>query len=112
MQTRLRPEMVSLRLHVLDFVRRYLGAWKVSPSYGEIAAALGTNRTRVKDAVKSLVAEGLLLRTPGPRGLAMPSEREAALRVLIALGWTVRKGSHELIAPVTDFPLPKVRRAN
>lgn len=98
---RLTPAMASMRLLVLDFVRRYIGRWKASPSYGEIAEALGTNRTRVRKAVKSLESEGLLLRSPGPRGLAMPSERQAALRVLRMLGWHV----DERAEAVTNRPL-------
>ena len=110
---RLRPEMVSLRLHVLGFVRRYIGRFKYSPSQGEIAAACSTNRTRVKDALKSLAEEGLLLRSPGPRGLKMPSERDAALRVLKALGWSVDEAERHVAPPgpngaasVPNFTLP------
>jgi len=107
---RLRPDMASLRLLALDFVRRYIGQWGASPSYGEIAAALDTNRTRVRKAVKSLAADGLLLRTPGARGLALPETRESALHVLRALGWDV-DGTTRAVRPppgvvaVTNTPL-------
>lgn len=88
---RLAPDMASLRLLVLAFVRDYFGKWDASPSYGEIAAAMTppSNRTRIRKAVKSLVADGLLLRSPGPRGLKLPDSREAALRVLRELGWRI-----------------------
>jgi Mn-dependent DtxR family transcriptional regulator len=56
---RLSPEMASFRLLVLACVREYIEANHDSPSYGEIAAALGSNRTRVRKAVKQLAAEGL-----------------------------------------------------
>lgn len=86
---RQRPEMASLKLLVLKFVRTYIETWGHSPSYGEIAAALDRNRWRVRDTVKRLAAEGLLLRKPGPRGLALPEKEEEALRQLRALGWTI-----------------------
>ena len=107
---RLRPDMASLRLLALDFVRRYIGQWGASPSYGEIAAGLDTNRTRIRKAVKSLAADGLLLRTPGARGLALPETRENALHVLRSLGWTVDASARAVAAPgvdpvVTNMPL-------
>lgn len=69
---RLSPEMASFRLKVLGFVRRYWESYGGSPSYGEIAAGLSTNRERVRKAVKRLVMARQLVRTPGPRGLALP----------------------------------------
>ena len=86
---RLAPEMASFRLLVLAFVREYIGAMGESPSYGEIAAKLDSNRTRVKMAVRSLAADGLLIRTGGPRGLQLPSVRDTAIRQLRALGYAV-----------------------
>ena len=86
---RLSAQMASRRLLILEFVQDYIGHRHVSPSYSEIAAGCGTNRTRVKDAIHKLVRDGLLLRRPGPRGLALPSERDAAVRVLSELGYLV-----------------------
>lgn len=86
---RLVPEMSSRRLQVLAFVRDYIARMGGSPSYGEIAAGIGTNRTRVKEAVRSLAREGLLLRRPGARGLALPENQAAAIATLRALGWVV-----------------------
>lgn len=83
---RLSPEMASFRGLVLAFVRSYLTEWGQSPSYGEIAAATGSNRTRVKRAVVSLERAGLLLRTPGTRGLALPDEIERARLTLERAG--------------------------
>jgi len=100
---RLTPTMASLRLLVLRFVRDYVSAWGASPSYGEIAAALETNRTRVRKAVKSLAGDGLLLRTPGPRGLALPDNLAEAVRLLGALGYAVRPIAYQA---VTNTPLP------
>ena len=102
---RLSPEMASFRLLVLKFVRAYIGEWGCSPSYGEIAAALDSNRTRVRKAVKSLVRGGLLLRQAGERGLALPAEAETAKRVLRALGWRIDERGHAAAAPVTKRPL-------
>lgn len=96
---RLRPEMASRKLQVLAFIREYIGHWGGSPSFREIAAGCDTNVTRVKEAVRKLTAEGLLLRTPGPRGLALPTERDAALRVLKALGWAIDEDLAAAIAP-------------
>lgn len=78
--------MASFRALVLAFVRDYLTEWGQSPSYGEIAAATGSNRTRVKRAVVSLERAGLLLRTPGTRGLALPDEIERARLTLERAG--------------------------
>ena len=86
---RLRPEMASLRLQVLAFVRGYITHWGDAPSYGEIAAATGTNRTRVKSAVRRLVADGHLLQAPGTRGLALPERVDDALALLRRLGWSI-----------------------
>lgn len=83
---RLKPEMVSFRGLVLAFVDSYINSWGQSPSYGEIAAGTGSNRTRVKRAVVSLERAGLLLRTPGTRGLALPDEIERARLTLIKAG--------------------------
>ena len=103
----MRPEMSSRRNLVLAFVRDYIGTWRVSPSYGEIAAGLGTNRTRIKEAVRSLVADGHLLRTPGPRGLALPGDEAAAIERLKALGWRVDAEARALAA-VTQSTLPAI----
>jgi hypothetical protein len=101
--------MASLRLLVLNFVRGYIGHWNDSPSYGEIAEALGTNRERIRQAVRSLVEDELLLRTPGPRGLALPSDRDHAIRVLHALGYTVFPSGQILpMPPLTNPTLPMI----
>ena len=88
---RLRPEMASSRLLVLDFVRSYIGRWGHSPSYNEIAAGLKISRDAVKRAVRSLVRDGLLLKSDRQRGLALPDEQAQAIRVLRVLGWTVNE---------------------
>lgn len=83
---RLSPEMASFRALVLDFVAGYIARWGQSPSYGEIAAALGSNRTRVKRAVVSLERKGLLIRAGGVRGLSLPDEIERARQTLARAG--------------------------
>lgn len=93
---RLAPEMASLRLQVLAFVRSYCTRWGESPSYGEIAQATGTNRTRVKHAVRRLVQTGQLLRQPGPRGLVLPDQQAQALALLERLGWRIDHGGQAL----------------
>lgn len=111
---RQRPEMASLKLLVLKFVRQYIADWHGSPSLGEIAHATGTNRTRVKRAVCKLAAEGQLLRVPGPRGLSLPDEEPLAMRQLLARGWTIDADRRVAMPPastgksVTNEPLPPV----
>ncbi|HZU65436.1 MAG TPA: hypothetical protein VFF98_17240 [Novosphingobium sp.] len=101
--------MVCRRALVLDFVRGYIGRWGISPSLGEIAAALGTNRTRVQAAIRALAADGLLLRGKGPRALALPDQRSAALSILRQLGWAVDEPagsvthSSPAVPPVLDY---------
>ena len=68
---RLTPAMVSRRLQVLDFVRRYIARWGGSPSYGEIAAACGISRNRAHKLVRALVHHGLIGKVPGERGLRL-----------------------------------------
>lgn len=97
--------MASWRLLVLAFVREYIDRWGHSPSYGEIAAGLSSNRTRVRKAVRSLERDGLVLRAPGPRGLTLPTVRDEAVRQLRALGFIVDEDCLQVKAPVTDPPL-------
>lgn len=104
--------MVSLRLLALDFVRQYIAKWGASPSYGEIAAALDTNRTRIRKAVKSLAADGLLLRAPGARGLALPDTRERALQVLRSLGWKVDAATTSIAPPIGTSGTPQIAVTN
>lgn len=105
---RLRPEMASFRVLVLRFVREYITRHRLSPSQGEIVNALDSNRTRVRHALRSLAADGLILRTPGERGLKLPDEREAALRTLRALGYRIppEPGPVSTLpdAPELDYP--------
>lgn len=98
---RLVPEMASFKLLVLAFVRRYLADWGSSPSFGEIANGLEADRSRVRKAVRRLVAQGLLLRAAGPRGLSLPTEQEAAAQLLRQHGWQVLPGGG------ANRPLPR-----
>lgn len=111
--TRLAPEMSSFRLLVLAFVRDYIGLMGASPSYGEIAARLGTNATRCKRAVRALVRDGHLVRIPGPRGLRLPSLRDAAVRALREQGWIIDDAALTALPPpewldtYRRLPVPK-----
>jgi hypothetical protein len=105
-QPKLGPEMASFKLLVLAFVRDYFGLMGASPSYGEIAAKLASNRERVRKAVKILERDGLLIRSPGPRGLRLPSMREQAVRLLREAGWSVDEDICLAVPPgVTKPPL-------
>lgn len=97
--------MASFRLLALAFITEYIGENGASPSYGEIAAALESSRERVRKAVRSLELDGLLLRSPGPRGLTLPTLRDAAVRQLRELGWKVDEDLRRVAEPVTDPPL-------
>jgi len=97
--------MASFRLLVLDFVRGYLGENGASPSYGEIAGGLDSSRNQVKVAVKSLVRDRLLLQGDGPRSLALPSDRDAAIRALEGLGFRIDEQARTIAQPITDPPL-------
>lgn len=104
-EARLCPEMASFRALVLDFVRDYIARWGQSPSYGEIAAGLASNRTRVKRALRSLELAGLLLRRPGTRGISLPGDIEQA-RLTLERAGLLDPGSGELVvgqmSPVED----------
>ena len=108
---RQRPEMASLKLLVLKFVQQYIVQWQGSPSLGEIASALATNRTRVRRAVRRLELDGSLVRVPGPRGLSLPDDEPVALRQLRARGWTINPDDRTATPPanapksVTNQPL-------
>lgn len=103
---KLNAEMASFRLLVLAFVREYINDMGASPSYGEIAAKLQSNRMRVRRAIRSLEREGLILRTPGPRGLSLPSMRDEAIRQLRELGFSVDEDVLAIRPPgVTHPPL-------
>jgi len=86
---RLKPAMVALRLLVLDFIHDYIHQWRISPSLGEIAAALSIDRKQAHKAVLSLASTGLVLKGPGARGLALPDQRDEAVRLLRSLGWSI-----------------------
>lgn len=113
---RLKPEMVSFRGLVLAFVDSYINTWGQSPSYGEIAAATQSNRTRVKRAVASLEREGLLLRRKGTRGLSLPDAVEKARRTLERAGMDVQPRARVTKAtllppPALDYPSAARRSA-
>jgi biotin operon repressor len=105
-QGRIRPEMASFRALVLEFVRDYLTRWGQSPSYGEVAAKLGTNRTRVKRAVVSLERAGLVLRRPGTRGLSLPDEIARARQLLESAGLLPVTNPTLLPPAALDYPAP------
>ena len=111
--TRLAPEMSSFRLLVLACVRDYIGLMGASPTYGEIAARLGTNPTRCKRAVRALIRGGHLVRVPGPRGLRLPALRDAAIRALREEGWIIDDDALTALPPpgwldtYRALPVPK-----
>jgi hypothetical protein len=109
---RLRPTMVAVRLLVLDFIHDYIAQWRMSPSLGEIAAATSIDRKHAHKAVLSLSASGLVLKGPGARGIALPEQRDEAIRLLKSLGWNVddagRLATNRPLmeGPAIDYILP------
>lgn len=87
--TKLSPAMSSRRLIVLAFVRDYIQRNGGSPSLREIANALAVSTVRVKRLLDRLIEQGELVRTPGPRGLRLPTMRDAAVRLLREHGFLV-----------------------
>ena len=104
----LTPEMASLRLLVLDFVREYICRWGHSPSYGEIASGANTHREGARRAVKSLVADRMLLRVAGPRGLSLPSQRDQAIELLRQQGYVVDEDIGRVAPPISARTGPLV----
>ncbi|WP_288338578.1 hypothetical protein [uncultured Sphingomonas sp.] len=93
--------MASRELQALAFIRSYIGEWGHSPSFGEIARAIGCPDTKtVARIVKRLVRKGRVLRQPGAhRGLMLPDDHSAALARLVASGWKVNGALREISAP-------------
>jgi len=111
---RLMPSMVALRLLVLDFIHDYITRWRCAPSLGEIAAELSIERNHARKAVLSLAASGLVIRSTGHRGIALPDQRAMAIRTLKALGWQVDDAAQSatnralMEGPPIDYcPLPE-----
>lgn len=97
---RLSPEMVSRKLQVLAFIRIFHSQHGVGPSLSEIAAAVGTNRTRVQDAIRKLAREGRVYHVPGQaRGVRPVETRDEALRLLRSEGWIVLPDRAEACHP-------------
>lgn len=69
----LSPTRASRKQAALEFIKRHFAERGASPSFGEIAAALDTNTSRVSAIVHQLARDGQILFTPGKhRGIAMP----------------------------------------
>lgn len=110
----LKPTMASLRLLVLRFIQDYIAQFHVGPSLGEIGAAFSIDRSQARKAVLLLAGDGLVLKAPGTRGLALPEQRDQAVRLLRSLGWSVddagRMATNRPLmeGPVIDYiPTPK-----
>ncbi len=104
---RLSPEMASRKLQVLAFIRLFHAQHGVGPSLGEIAAAVGTTRTRVHDSIRKLAREGRVHHMPGqPRGVRPAETRDEALRVLREEGWIILQdrnaARHPNALPILD----------
>ncbi len=103
----LSPVMSNRKLQVLDFIRLFHARHGVGPSLGEIAAAVGTTRTRVHDSIRKLAREGRVHHMPGQtRGVRPAETRDEALRVLREEGWVIlpdrNAASHPNALPLLD----------
>lgn len=112
---RLSPTMASRKLQVLAFIRLFYREHGIGPSLSEIAAAIGSNRTRAQDAIRKLAREGRVHHRPGqPRGVVPVEMRDEALRLLRAEGWTVnpeRRGiDHPDALPLLDVVDPGTKK--
>lgn len=97
---RLTAEMTSRRQLALRFIERYWAAHNRSPSYGEIAAGIGADRDRAREAVKGLVREGSVNQKRGQaRSITLPGREEAVLAILRNDGWRINASLRELIPP-------------
>ncbi|CAN5369844.1 hypothetical protein BH10PSE14_BH10PSE14_04540 [soil metagenome] len=112
-QHRLSPTMTSRKLQVYRFIVDYIVSWDGSPSYDEIAAGVGTNKSRVYAIVRQLAAEGKILHRPGARrGISLPAmaariSLDDALSKLRAAGYRVDADVMEVGVPiVTNSRLP------
>lgn len=108
---RLSPTSASLKRLALEFIKRYWADLGCSPSYGEIAAALGTNRERVRVIVHQLARDGEVKLTGGRRGILLPDLAERfsesdALRRLSELGWTHELGRLYPPQSLTNSTMP------
>lgn len=108
---RLQPAMVSRKLQVLAFIKRYYVEYAVSPTQGEIALGLRLAKARVQALVRQLDAEGLVRRVRGKRrgimladGAKHVSDIDALLQLQRA-GWVVNSGQSELVPP---YPFPSL----
>lgn len=97
---RLTAEMASRAHLALRFIERYWTAHNHSPSYGEIAAGIGVDRFRARDAVRALERTGRVLRKRGKaRGIVLPTRREAVLNELRREGWHINDETSQLFPP-------------
>ena len=87
---RLTPDMPSRKFQVLDFLRRFRASHGGNPTLSAIAAACGTNKARVQDAIRKLEHDGLVHRVPGKKGgTTALIDRELVLRELQADGYVI-----------------------
>lgn len=111
---RLTATMRSRKLQALDFIKRYFAMFGHSPSYDEIAAALGVSKQRAAELVARLSAEAQIERVAGKvRSIGLPgrgaelSEADVLLR-LKELGWAIAGDARTVTAPLTEKRLTEL----
>lgn len=102
----------SRRLHALSFIKSYWAEHGGSPSFGEIAAALRSDRPTVSRIVQSLDRSGDIIRASGSRrGILLPDKLDQvttadALLILRRRGWSINgeAGSAIVMSSVVSVP--------
>jgi DNA-binding GntR family transcriptional regulator len=92
-----RSGVTSVAVAVLDAIRQAITAGQLEPGHryfeNELAAELGVSRTPVREAVRSLAAQGLVVNTEGRRGFVVVDPRHD-----IAVVYEIRKRLEGLAA--------------
>lgn len=101
---------VPRRYEALAFIIERIVQTRTSPSYDEIADALKVRKTRARELVEQLIAEGLIQRQVGRQRSFIVRDltrsRTILVEVLNRLGWTDSMPLGGLTQPCTIEQLP------
>lgn len=101
---------IPRRYEALAYIIERIVQTGTSPSYDEIADRLGVRKTRARELVDQLIAEGLVERPLGKqrsfRVRDVSGSRNILVEVLNRLGWTDAVPLGQLEQPCTHERLP------
>lgn len=107
--------MGSSKIAAFAFIRQFIVEWQRGPSLSEIANAIGRSKDTARRAVRRLDHEGLIIRTPGERGIRLPDvpkliSRDEALARLRDEGFVIDEDVLHVSVPgparpITTLPL-------